>query len=157
MKYKVIRNQRHKEINYTVLPVQLLQSWSILTTYAPIYYFYNIDSGWVYGEILPVIIVYDSHTKQNLLYKCIDMKIIPLKTDGKDFLLFTDIKECMEYCLYYCMQKYSTYPEQYPSHIPYEINYKKIDRLYKQFKAAYNNLKEGLLPDNYIKISNKVI
>lgn len=39
------------------------------------------------------------------------MKIIPLKTDGKDFLLFTDIKECMEYCLYYCMQKYSTYPE----------------------------------------------
>ena len=85
------------------------------------------------------------------------MKIIPLKTDGKDFLLFTDIKECMEYCLYYCMQKYSTYPEQYPSHIPYEINYKKIDRLYKQFEAAYNNLKEGLLPDNYIKISNKVI
>ena len=48
MKYTVIRNQRHKEINYTVLPVQLLQSWSILKTYAPIYYFYNIINGNMY-------------------------------------------------------------------------------------------------------------
>jgi hypothetical protein len=81
------------------------------------------------------------------------MRILPLNTRGEELILFDNIYECTEYCLYKCIQKFGKYPEPVQSKIPYNINYKKIDRLYRGFKKAYKNIKEGILENNYIKIS----
>ena len=150
MKYNIIKTIRNKQIKYTNLPIRTLQSWSILATYAKVYFY---SDGSYYDSpgltrITSVIITYDSTGKQNLLYNSFDGKIIPLSTHMTKYNLYDTFEECLEACMYEKMQEYKKDPVLVKSDIPYTVNMKKRERLYKEFKEAYNNVKVRRLAAN---------
>lgn len=150
MKFQIATNSRNKDINYIVLPIEILGSWDIITSCpnVSIYYYFYLRSGYTYGSVIPVIISYTN--KRNIIYYQYDHRIVPINTRDNDFILFDTPSECMEYGINYWLSHFEKLCKvTVNSDISLSINHNRLTKIYNSFLTDLEQLNNNQITKSF--------